>query len=113
MDTSSAPDAELHLAQAVMLTFTKQKNGVENEVLRMDLSGDPMVCVVKAVTRRVCHLRSHNASVSTPLLQFYTGVGQRTLSVTPALITKTLKDAVGFLGSKIGFMPKNVSAWSL
>ena len=113
LDISSVLDSELHLARAVMLTFTKQKNGVENGVLHMGLSGDPMVCVVKAVPQRVCHLQSHNAPVSTPLLRVYTGVGRRTLPVTPALITKTLKDAVDFLGSKIGFKPDNVSAYSL
>ena len=90
-----------------------QLNRVENKVLGMGISGDPMVCVVKAVTRRVCHLRPHNAPILTLILQVYTGVGQRTLSVTPALISKTLKEAVGFLGSNIGFMPNTVSARSL
>ena len=56
LDVSSAPDAELHLARAVMLTFTKQKNGVQNKVLRMGLSRDLMVYVVKDVTRQVFHL---------------------------------------------------------
>ena len=79
----------------------------------MGLSGDPLVCAVKAVALRVCHLRSHNAPLSTPLARVYTGVGQRTSYVTPALITKTLKDAVRTLGSSIGFMPNDVSARSL
>ena len=75
----------------------------------MGLSGDSMACAVKAVTRRVCHLWSHNAPVLTPLLQVYTEVGRRTLPVTPALIPKTLKDTVRTLGSSIGFMPSDVS----
>ena len=34
LDIVNAPDSELHLARAVMLTFIKQKNGVKNEILR-------------------------------------------------------------------------------
>ena len=90
-----------------------QHNGLENKVLQMGLSDNPVICVVKAMTRRVCHLRSHHAPVLAPLLQVCTGGGQHTLSVTHVLITKTLKEAVGFLGSKIGFMPNIVSAHSL
>ena len=57
----TATDAELGQARTASLTFTTQKNGVENEVIRHFLSGDPYICAVKAITRRVCHLRSHNA----------------------------------------------------
>ena len=79
----------------------------------MGFSGDPLVYVVKAVTRRVCRLRSHTAPLSTPLSRVYTGVGRHTLHVTPALITKTLKNTVQTLGSSIGFMPNDASARSL
>jgi hypothetical protein len=113
LDLATASDAELSLARAVSLTFTTQKNGVENEVIKMGLSGDLRVCVVKAVTRRVCHLRSHNAPATTPLARVYTGVGRRTQSVTPALISKTLRDAVAWMGSDLGFLPGVVSARSL
>jgi hypothetical protein len=113
LDLATASDAELSLARAVSLTFTTQKNGVENEVIKMGLSGDLRVCVVKAVTRRVCHLRSHNAPATTPLARVYTGVGRRTQSVTPALISKTLRDAVAWMGSDLGFLPGDVSARSL
>ena len=113
LDLATASDAELSLARAVSLTFTTQKNGVENEVIKMGLSGDLRVCVVRAVTRRVCHLRSHNAPATTPLARVYTGVGRRTQSVTPALISKTLRDAVAWMGRDLGFLPGDVSARSL
>ena len=95
------------------LTFTTQKNGVENKVIKMGLSGCPRVCAVKAVTRRVCHLRSHNAPAKTPLARIYTGVGRRTQSVTPTLISKTLRNAVSWVGEDLGFLPSDVSACSL
>ena len=66
LDIINAPDSENHLARAVMLTFTKQKNGVKNKVLRMGLSGNPLVCAVKALTLRVCHLQTHNVLLLTP-----------------------------------------------
>ena len=113
LNLATASDAELQLARAVSLTFTTQKNGVENEVIKLGLSRDPRVCAVKAVTRRVCHLRFHNAPASTPLARIYTGVGRRTQSVTPTLITKTLRDAVSWIGTDLGFLPKDVSARSL
>jgi hypothetical protein len=111
LDTAS--DAELNQARTASLTFTTQKNGVENEVIRHFLSGDPYICAVKAIKRRVCHLRSHNAPKSTPLSRVYTGIGSRTQSVTPALITKTLRDTVTYLGADLGFLASEVSARSL
>jgi hypothetical protein len=74
----------------------------------MGLSGYPRVCVVKAAARRVCHLQSHNASTGTFLSQIYTGVGRCTQSDITTLISKTLRDAVDFLGSNIRSLPGNV-----
>ena len=81
-DISSAPDAELHLTQLVLLAFTIQKNRVENKLIQVGLSRDPRVYVVTAVTYRVYDLQSHNAPPSTPLSRVYTGVVQCTQSVT-------------------------------
>ena len=113
LNLATASDAELDQARTASLTFTAQKNGVENEVIQHSLSGDPYICGVKAIKRRVCHLRSHNAPLSTPLGRVYTGTGSRTQSVTPTLITKTLRDAVTWLGADLGFLPSEVSARSL
>jgi hypothetical protein len=113
LDIFSALGAELYLAGAVLITSTTQKNGTKNKVIEMGLSGDPLVCVAKAVTRRVCHLRLHNAPPMTPLLRVYTGVGRRTHSVTPALISETLHEAIRYLGSTIGFLSNDIPARSL
>ena len=109
----TATDAELEQARTASLTFTTQKNGVENEVIRHFLSGDPYICAVKAIKRRVSHLRSREAPLSTPLGRVYTGRGSRTQSVTPSLITKTLRSTVDLLGADLGFLASEVSARSL
>ena len=110
---ATAPDAVLNQARTASLTFTTQKNGVENEVIRHFISGDPYICAVKAITRRVCHLRSNNAPLSTPLSRVYVANGSRTQSVTPALITKVLRETVTYLGADLGFLASEVSARSL
>ena len=79
----------------------------------MGCSGQHYVCVVKAIKRRMCHIRSHNAPLSTPLARVYIGIGIRTNGITPHLITKTLCKAVTWMGADLGFLPSEVSARSL
>ena len=69
-------NAKLSLARAVYLIFTTQKNDVENEAIKMELSGDHCVSAVNVVIRRVVDFRSHNALPTTPSARVYTGVGQ-------------------------------------
>lgn len=111
LNIMTCPVEELMQATSVCLTFTTQKNGVENEVIRQGRSGDPYLCPVLAVIRRVRHLRENHAMPHVPLGRVFTERG--TDSVTPALITKTLRDAVRFIGADLGFLPEEVSARSL
>ena len=105
---ATATNAELNQAQFASLTFTTENNGVENKVNHHGISGDPYVCIVKAIKRLVCHLRAHNASLSMPLCCAYTGSDSMTQSVTPTIITKILKDVVDFLGTDLGFLLRNI-----
>mmetsp|Transcript_19169 Transcript_19169/g.25175 ORF Transcript_19169/g.25175 Transcript_19169/m.25175 type:complete len:207 (+) Transcript_19169:277-897(+) len=77
LDLLTASDADLEAAQGVSLTFTTQKNGVRGEVVHHGLSGHPILCPVRAMTRRVQHLRAHNAPTHTILawLIFKRGFG--------------------------------------
>ena len=109
LDLNTTPIAELSQARFASLTFGDQKNGVRGEVIGLARSGDPYVCPVLAIIRRVVHLREHSAPFDTPLARVY---GSRS-RVTPAAITKTLRDAVKFLGPDLGFLPADVSARSL
>ena len=110
----TCPLAELREARFASLTFTNQKNGVRGEVIGLGRSGDPFICPVLAIIRRIIHLREHSAPLSTPLARVYhtnSTISKRT--VTPKLITKTLRDAVTYLGPNLGFLASDVSARSL
>ena len=112
LDLRLASDVELlHAATSVSLTFTTQKNGIPNEVIRLGRTGDPFLCPVMAIARRIIHLRRANAPPTTPLSRVFDGAN--ILHVTPSLITKTLRDAINFIGFDLGFLPHEVSARSL
>mmetsp|Transcript_12729 Transcript_12729/g.20974 ORF Transcript_12729/g.20974 Transcript_12729/m.20974 type:complete len:262 (-) Transcript_12729:486-1271(-) len=114
LNLDTATDAELRMARAASLTFTTQKNGIPNEVIKLGRSGDPFCCPTFALVRRVIHLRSNNAPPHTPLARVFLASGT-TKSVTPAVITNLLRQAVRFLGTGLGFTPDpdEVSARSL
>ena len=111
LDLASSTEAQLLTATSAALTFTTQKNGVENEVIKLGRSGDPFLCPTLAVARRVLHLRTSHAPRHTPLGRVFTPNGVQ--RVTPSLITKTLRDAVTYIGADLGFLPSEVSARSL
>ena len=109
LDLFSDSDALLLQSRFASLTFTTQKNGIEGEVIGLACSGDPYVCPVKSIVRRVLYLRNHGAPPTTPLARLF-GTSRR---VTSSFITSTIRDAVAFLGPQIGFLPSDVSARSL
>ena len=98
-------------ASSASLTFTDQKNGVENEVIKLGRSGDPFLCPTLAIARRILHLREANAPGHAPLGRVFAPTGVH--KVTPTIITKTLRDAVAYIGADLGFLPSEVSARSL
>ena len=103
----NASTNELRSATFATLTFTTQKNGVRNEVVGLGRSGDPVLCPVTAIIRRVLHLRRFNAPPETPLSTAFHNNQWR--KVLPSHITTALRDAVTFLPS-LGFLPTDVSA---
>ena len=105
---STATDAEILESRFCSLTFDKQKNGVRGEVIGLGLSGDPLLCPVRALGRRIIHLRTHNAPITTPLA--VVSHHSKWTRITPTHITTALRDAVKFLGADLGFFPKDVSA---
>lgn len=108
LNLSTATVAQLQAATFASLTFTDQKNGVRGEVIGLGRSGNPNLCPVVSLVRRICHLRIHNATPTTPIAKVYT---TRWENITPTVITKTLRDAVTFLSpAALGFLPSDVSA---
>ena len=104
--TSSTVD--IGNATFVSLTFTTQKNGVHGEVIGLGRSRDNTLCPVQALTCRIIHLRTNHAAPTTPLARaFYQGQWH---SITPSMITSTIKLAVTMLGPSLGFLATDVSA---
>ena len=67
----TCPYGAFHLVTHATLTFDTQKNRVRGETIGHSLSGDPYACPVKALVRRVYHLRCNNAPPDTPLCAYY------------------------------------------
>ena len=109
LDVTTASEAEITTATFASLTFDKQKNGVRGEVVGHAPSGAIDLCPVRAIARRVLHLRQHNAAPSTPLAHAF-DANHHMVSVKPKDITSAIKLAVRFLGPTIGFLPSDVTA---
>ena len=107
-DLTTASHAEILTATFASLTFELQKNGVRGEVIGQGLSGHPDVCQVKALARRVIHVRQFYAPPTNPLAMAY--VRDAWMPITPSQISKTIKQAVTFLGPELGLLPSEVSA---
>ena len=103
---TTSPPEQLRQARFASLTFTDQKNGVRGEVIGLACSGDPFLCPVQSIIRRVLYLRSHAAPHTTPLARVITSATR----VTAAIITTCIRDAVAHIGPSLGFLPHEVSA---
>ena len=108
---STCSDPTLEATTFGTLEFTTQKNGVKGEVI--GLGNTPsFFCPVKALQRRVHHLRSNNAPLSTPIASYF--LGDQWLRVNPSQITDALRATVATCdSSQLGFLPSDVSARSL
>ena len=105
----TASPEELLTATFCTLTFTSQKNGVRGEVIGQSHSGDPWLSPTRALARRVLHLRRFHVPPTSPLTLAYTSLSHYS-TITSSLLTRTLCDAVTFLGPTLGFTANNVSA---
>ena len=95
----------------VLLNFTDQKNGNRNEPVTHGPSGHPLLCPLRAVQRRVSHLRSHGAAPSTPLYRSYTAAGFK--DVTSGALTNLLRSSCSSLGPSLGLRSSDISAQAL
>lgn len=99
------------LARFATLTFTKQKNGTENEIVGHARSGHSRTCPVLALIRRTLHLRQHHAPPTTPLCTVY--LHNTTTTVTASTLTAFLRISASVLYSQLGFLPVDISARAL
>ena len=109
--TSTARD--LQAANFVTLTFKTHKDGVRGGGgIRHKVFGDPLLCPKADLFRWVLHLRTHGVPPCNPLAHIMTPAG-RWENITPTIISKTLKNAVGFYVPNLGFKAKDISYRSL
>ena len=85
-----------------------QKNGVQGEVIGLDLSGDPVVCPVLTPVRIIISLQSANASPLTPLSSVFLNTLWKPITLN--MISTAIKQAVSLVGPSLGFLASDVSA---
>lgn len=112
LNLNTTPIETLHRATAVRLTFSTQKNSVRGEVIAQGLSGHPFFCPVRAVARRIEHLRSINAPHNTPL-HFHRTAAGRLNGVASQDITTLLRKSVQAIGSQYGIQVKETTVRAL
>lgn len=82
------------------LKFSTQKNGIKNEIIGLTCTGQPNASPVKAVIRRVAHLRQNGATRDTKLFTYYDAKGVQK-RVTDRMLSQHLKLAAHMLGLDI------------
>jgi hypothetical protein len=105
------PLAALASARAATLWYNNQKNGVRGQGVTMGASGDPHVCPVRTLARRIRHLRDNNAAADTPIYSFWED-GQRS-EVYSVHVTHALRLAAAALLPELGIEPRDISCRSL
>jgi hypothetical protein len=107
------PVDELPRVTFITLTLTTQKNGVRGEVIGLSRSGNPVLCPVAVITRRVAHLRHHHAPPMQPLASYYENGSPTIHLIKPADITTALRLSTTIIGPTVGFLPTDIPARSL
>lgn len=94
-----------------LLTFTTQKNARRGEIVGQGQTSSPILSPVRALFRRVQHLRAHNAAPTTPLHTVFLPTGP--VHVTTQHITNFLRHSASLIGERLGITPSDISARSL
>jgi hypothetical protein len=91
----NAPHSLIMTAESATLKLDNQKNGWKGVCVHQEANGEAFNCPVKALARRVIHIREHEGDNATLLSTFYLD-GQR-YDVTGDDISKGLKMAATLL----------------
>ena len=102
---------QIEAATKCHLEFTDQKNGEKGEAVTHGDNTELLLSPLKAVRRRIEHLRQHHAPANTPLFTVYTPEGVQT--VTSRHITAALRQSCKIIGPDLGISPKDISARAL
>jgi hypothetical protein len=98
LDLATASAHELLTATFCMLEFTDQKNANRGEKVGHATSGDNIFCPVRALARRVIHLRLNGAPPHTPIHCYYEQFRGRQLRVPASSINLLLRHSATLLG---------------
>jgi hypothetical protein len=110
-NAATASTTSLQAATLVHLNFTTQKNGETNEALTHGDTTDPLLSPLKAVRRRVQHLRQARAPPNSPLYMVHTQ--SAILQVTSNHLTAMLRRSVRAIGKDLGLEERDISARAL
>jgi integrase len=95
---TTATDHDLLTATFSMLVFSDQKNANRGEKVGHAMSGDNIFCPVRALARRVIHLRRNMAPAHTPIHCYYGQFRGRQLRIPATSINLLLKQAATLEG---------------
>jgi hypothetical protein len=111
LNTLHCPEEHLDSATQVALEFTKQKNGVQGELVGLGRSNHAFLCPVKAMIWRIKHLRLHNAIPTTPIYKYHDN--RQWAAISTIHITHRLRLATASVGHEVGVRPTDISVRSL
>jgi hypothetical protein len=106
---------EIDSATSAQLMFTTQKNGVKGETMQHGMTGDPHVCPVRALVRRITYLRQLNCPYDTPLC-FFRDEDNKKRFVSSAALTYLLRlgiKTVKLTHPSLSIEPNEIDARSL
>lgn len=111
LDHLTCPYHDLEAVNFVGLEFTRQKNGVQGEIIGLGRSCTPSFCPVTALINRIKHLRQHHAAPTTPLYSYFHNFAWQSISASH--LTTTLRLTVAAIGPHFGIQPTDISVRSL
>ena len=101
-------------AGSATLCYNNQKNGTRGQGITMGTTGDPNICPVRTLGRRVQHLRMHYATAETPIYSFWDqAFGGARSEVYSVHVTQALRLAAAALLPELGIEPQDISCRSL
>jgi hypothetical protein len=110
----TVPLETLAAARSATLCYNNQKNGVRGQGITMGTTGDPDICPVRALARRVHHLRANHADAATPIYSFWDpAVDPDRSEVFNVHVTHALRLAAAALFPILGIEAHDISCRSL
>jgi hypothetical protein len=107
-------DPFLALADTVSITFEFQKNEERDETVVMHLSGDPLLCPVRAWAAVVQRVLSYPGTSATTYVNAYLTSGSNLGYLTGDQVRARLRSAAGRIGAdRLGFEPDEIGTHSI